>query len=103
MNKEHPELEQSEIIKNIPLACADETTAVEFFEKQRWGNSPCCPHCQHANVYKMEGRDGFRNKRYLWRCRQCGDQFTVRTGTVYEDSRLPLKHWAFAFWRAQIE
>lgn len=103
MNKNyaiHRELEKSEIVEAIPLACADETAAVEFFEKQRWGNSPCCPHCQDKDVYQMKDRDGSRNKRYLWRCRKCGEQFTVRTGTVYEDSRLPLRHWCYGFWRA---
>src|SRR5439155_9459514 len=100
--KERPELEKSEVIKALPKACSDETAAVEFFENLRWGKSACCPdpHCQDKNVYQMKDRDGTRSKRYLWRCRKCGDQFTVRTGTVYEDSRLPLKHWCYAFWRA---
>ena len=40
------------------------------------------------------------NKRYLWRCRDCKEQYTVRIGTVYEESRIPLRHWAYAFWRA---
>ena len=43
---------------------------------------------------------GQRNKRFLWRCRACGKQFTVRVGTVFEDSPIPLRHWAYAFWAA---
>ena len=93
-------LEKSDIIAELPLACSDETAAVEFIEKQRWGDKPTCPHCGDANVYKMTDRDGTRSGRYLWRCRACGEQYTVRIGTVYEDSRLPLRHWCFAFWRA---
>jgi transposase-like protein len=100
IEKEHPELEKSELIKDMPRVCGDETAAVEFFEQQRWNGAPVCVHCSDANVYQMKDRDGSRNKRFLWRCRKCGEQFTVRTGTVYEDSRLPLRHWAFAFWRA---
>ncbi len=99
-NVDRPELEKSEVIQAIPLACADETTAVEFFEKQRWGNKPLCVHCQSDRVYKMVGRNGSRNSRYLWRCRECNEQYTVRFGTIYEDSRLPLRHWCYAFWRA---
>jgi transposase-like protein len=95
-----PELEKSEIVEALPLACADENAAVEFMEEQRWGSEPKCPHCQGKNVYKMTDRDGTRNKRYLWRCRQCGEQYTVRIGTVYEETRMPLKHWCYAFWRA---
>ena len=43
---------------------------------------------------------GNRNKRYLWRCHDCHKQYTVRIGTVYEESRLDLRHWCYAFWRA---
>src|ERR1019366_4808997 len=95
-----PQLAKSEIVKGLPAVCGDETKAVEFFETQRWGDKPCCPHCKSANVYKMLDRDGTRSKRFLWRCRDCAEQYTVRIGTVYEDSRLPLRHWAYAFWRA---
>jgi transposase-like protein len=95
-----PELEKSEIIADMPIVCSDETAAVEFFEKQRWGDSPCCPHCQSTNVVQVKDREGNRNKRYLWLCRGCGKQYTVRIGTVYEETRLPLRHWAYAFWRA---
>src|SRR6476619_6427332 len=96
---ERPELEQTEIIAALPKACSDELAAVEFIEKQRWGNQPLCAHCGGKDVYKMTDRDGTRNKRFLWRCRACGEQYTVRIGTVYEESRLPLRHWCFAFWR----
>ena len=89
----------SEIIEAVPKACQDETAAVEFFEARRWGDTPCCPHCGDINVYKMTDRDGTRNKRFLWRCRGCAQQYTVRIGTVYEESRLDLRHWASGFWR----
>ncbi len=96
----HPELERTPLVGDLlPKACADETAAVELMEAQRWGATPRCPHCEDKNVYKMTNRDGTRNRRYLWRCRACGEQYTVRIGSVYEDSRLPLKHWCFAFWR----
>ena len=96
----HPELEHSPLIDALPAACADETAAVEFMEAQRWGSNPTCPHCESSEVYQMKNRAGIRNSRYLWRCRACSEQYTVRIGTVYEDSRLPMKHWCFAFWRA---
>ena len=35
-----------------------------------------------------DAKTGDRNKRYLWRCRDCKEQYTVRIGTVYEESRL---------------
>ena len=93
-------LTKSDIVEQIPLACSDELAAVEFFETQRWGNNPCCVKCGSVEVYKMtDAKTGERNKRFLWRCRDCKEQYTVRIGTVYEESRIPLKHWAYAFWR----
>lgn len=85
----------------MPLACSDELAAVEFLEGQRWGDTPCCVHCGSVNVYKMvDAKTGERNKRFLWRCHDCKQQYTVRIGTVYEESRLPLRHWCYAYWRA---
>jgi hypothetical protein len=52
------------------------------------------------NVYQMRDANGERSKRYLWRCRGCQKQFTVRVGTIMEDSAIPLQHWCYAFWAA---
>lgn len=94
-------LSSSPIIREIPAACSNELTAVEFFERQRWGDTPACVRCGSVAVYKMtDAKTGERNKRFLWRCRDCKEQFTVRIGTVFEESRIPLRHWAYAFWRA---
>ncbi len=100
MVKKRHHLSKSDVIQQIPLACCDETAAVEFFEFQRWGDTPCCVKCGSVDVYQMkDAKTGERNKRFLWRCRDCKEQYTVRIGTVYEESRLPMKHWAYAFWR----
>lgn len=92
--------DKSAIVAALPKACSDELAAVEFLEAQRWNGSPFCPRCEATDVFKLTGRDGKRNKRFLWVCRDCGDQFTVRIGTVFEDSRIPLRHWCYAFWAA---
>jgi len=99
-DKQHS-LSKSDFIAKMPLACSDETAAVEFLEAQRWGETPACVKCGSVEVYKMaDAKTGERSKRYLWRCRDCKEQYTVRIGTVYEESRIPLKTWCFAFWRA---
>jgi hypothetical protein len=101
MKKDRHNLSKSQLVEEIPLACSDELAAVEFFEKQRWGSTPCCVRCGSVEVYKMtDAVTGERNKRFLWRCRDCKEQYTVRIGTVYEESRIQLRHWAYAFWRA---
>jgi len=95
------QLSKSRLIEQIPLACCDEEVAVEFFERMRWGKHPTCVWCESSDVYTMrDAKTGERNRRFLWRCRTCKKQYTVRIGTVYEETRLDLHHWAYAFWRA---
>src|ERR1700722_2530280 len=89
------------VLEALPLACADEGAAVAFMEKQRWGNHPGCPRCGDMDVYTMKDSvTGERQANYRWRCKGCKKQFTVRIGTVFEDSRIEMRHWCYAFWRA---
>jgi transposase-like protein len=100
MAKRHS-LSKSDVIGEIPRACSDEVAAVEFLERQRWGSTPACVKCGSVDVYKMaDAKTGERNRRFLWRCHDCKEQYTVRVGTVYEESRIELRHWCYAFWRA---
>lgn len=94
--------DKSAIVAALPKACADELAAIEFIESLRWAKTgPCCPRCGDTDVYQMTDREtGQRNCRFLWLCNGCGKQYTVRVGTVLEDSRIPLRHWAYALWKA---
>jgi transposase-like protein/transposase len=96
--------DKSPIVAALPQACADETAAVEFLEAQRWAETgPCCPRCGDTDVYQMKDRKtGERNRRFLWMCNGCKRQYTVRVGTVFEDSRIPLRHWCYGFWAASV-
>jgi transposase-like protein len=89
----------SPILKALRLATVDEQSAVEFLEQQRFGEDPYCPRCADTNVYKMMSGDA-RNKDYRWRCNGCKKMFTVRTGSVLEESRLPVRIWVYAIWKA---
>ena len=81
------------VIEALPEACHSEAAAVEFMEKQRWGEHPHCPRCGDLDVYQMkDSKTGERQANFRWRCHGCKEQFTVRIGTVFEDSRIPLKH-----------
>lgn len=97
--KIHTELRKSDIVREIPTVLADEAKAVAFLEKYRWGSNPTCPHCESTNVYQMNDASGQRSKRFLWRCRSCGRQYTVRTGTVMEHSHIPLRSWVYTIWQ----
>ena len=92
---------KSPILQALRHATVNEGEAVAFLERQRWGNDPACPRCGDVNVYQMKASDGTRNQDYRWRCRGgCKKMFTVRTGTIFEESRLPLRVWVYAFWKA---
>ena len=92
--------DKSSVVAEMPAACADERLAVEFLEKTRWSGEPYCPHCGCFGAYQMNDRDGKRNARYLWKCNDCHKQFSVRVGTIFEASKIPLRHWCYAFWAA---
>lgn len=91
---------RSAVLEALKNAAVNEAQAVTFLERQRWGDEPACPRCGVLEVYQMKGRDGNRNKDYRWRCRGCKEFFTVRTATVFEETRLPLRVWVYALWKA---
>jgi transposase-like protein len=95
---------RTELESRIPLACADEAAAVAFLEQQRgWLTEAdaVCPKCGVIGESRqMKARDGSRNARFLWRCGACKQKYTVRVGTIMEDSPIPLRHWCLAFFRA---
>ena len=91
---------KSPILEALRVATVDEHSAVEFLEQQRWGDNPACPKCGSMDIYIMKGKDGQRNKDFRWRCRDCKKMYSVRTNTVFEESRLPLRIWVYAFWKA---
>lgn len=77
----------------------DEKTCYEFLETQRWGGVPVCPHCATAKKpYTVKARGKFTDIP-SYRCseRACGLPFTVRTGSIFEGSKVELKKW---FWAA---
>ncbi|MDB4971567.1 MAG: transposase [Myxococcales bacterium] len=91
--------------QKLPLACASEPHAVAFMEEQRGWTSEADATCQKCGVfgesYQMkDAKTGERNTRYLWRCRACKAQFTVKVGTIMEDSPIPVRFWCLAFYRA---
>jgi transposase-like protein len=69
-----------------------EEAAFEYVEKQLWPNGPVCPHCQ-ATGDKIGVLKGKTTRRGLRKCYACRKPFTVRIGTIFEDSHLPLRLW----------
>ena len=90
---------KSIVLEALRNAAVDEAKAVAFLEAQRWGIEPCCPRCGDMNVYRMMTGDQ-RNKDFRWRCKGCKQMYTVRTNSVLEETRLSVRVWVFAIWKA---
>lgn len=70
----------------------DEDTAVKWFEGVMWPTERCCGHC--GSVRTVESSHA---KMPYW-CSDCRSYFSVRTGTVMERSKVPIRKWAYAIY-----
>lgn len=70
----------------------DAESAREYLESRRWPNGPVCPQCFTSDrITVRHHRPGF------YRCNRCKDfDFTVRTGTFMERSKVPVHKWLYA-------
>jgi transposase-like protein len=71
----------------------NEETARQYFENNRWAGEVSCPHCGSLSVAPVKNM-----KPMPYRCRDCRQHFSVRTGTVLAESRLPLHKWLMAIY-----
>jgi transposase-like protein len=74
----------------------DEHAAFEYVESKLWPNGPVCPHC--ATVDQASRSQGKTTRAGLWNCRACRKPFTVRIGTIFESSHVPLHIWLQAIY-----
>jgi transposase-like protein len=68
----------------------DENACRAYLESIRWPQGPHCPRCPQAKVWIM--------KAPFYRCATCGHDFTVTAGTLFADTKLPLRLWFQAMW-----
>ncbi len=71
----------------------NEESARLYFENNRWNGKTYCAHCGSDDV--SECKDHIPMP---YRCRSCRKHFSVRTGTVLAESRLPLQKWLMAIY-----
>jgi transposase-like protein len=70
----------------------DEAKATAHMEADRWPDGANCPHCGSLNVHKMAGK----TQAGMFLCNDCREKFTVRTGTIFARSHIPLRKWLMA-------
>ena len=69
-----------------------EEKCIEYLAKVRWNGGDQCPYCGNDKVYRL--KTGRKN----WKCASCRKQYSVRVGTIFEDSKIPLKKWFIAIY-----
>ena len=77
---------------------ASEEAAINFLENKRWPNGPICPFCNSNKVYSLKPKSNSVSpvRPGVHKCASCRKQFTVRIGSVFEDSHIPLNKWLMA-------
>jgi transposase-like protein len=85
----------------------DEAAAFAHVESIIWPDGPVCSHCGVVDsAYKLEGVRTKASKKNpegkerfgLWKCRECRKQFTVRKGTIFEESHIEMHKWLQAIY-----
>ena len=79
-----------EVMERFP----NQQSCIEHIERIRWGDNPCCPHCDGTHVGRRnETRVGAIGR---WNCHDCKVSFKVVHGTVFHGTKIPLQKWFLA-------
>ena len=72
---------------------SDLDVATEYVAETRWPEGPVCPRCG-----LVDEKHYYLKTRRVWKCRSCKKQFSVKVGTIFEDTPLGLDKWLAAMW-----
>jgi len=84
-------LQHFDTLDDLTQAFPDEDACIRHFRAIRWANGAFCPYCGGVRVYDF--KDGRTHK-----CADCRQRFSIKVGTVFEDTKLPLRKWFIAIW-----
>jgi len=76
----------------------DEQAAYAYVEAWLWPTGPVCPHCGNCDQGRIRKLAGKSTRPGLRKCNECRKQFTVKVGTIFEDSHAPMTHWLQAIY-----
>ena len=83
--------EQPKTLQQVIRYYSDPETCTQTVAAIRWPNGVTCPACEGKDHYYLKTRR-------IWKCKECGRQFSVKLGTIFEDSPVPLDKWLTAMW-----
>ena len=82
---------QFDTLIQMMAAFPDEQAAVDHFTAIRWKHGAFCPHCGFDRVYHFSDKKTHK-------CGRCSRRFSIKVGTIFEDSKIPLRTWMLAIW-----
>ena len=91
MNKIAPKKQQFETLMQMMSAFPDEQTAIDHFTAIRWKAGAYCPTCGSTKIYHFADRRTHK-------CGDCRKRFSIKVGTIFEDSKIGLRQWMMAIW-----
>ena len=84
-------IKQFDSLVDLMMAFPNELAAIDHFRAIRWRDGAFCPHCNSGKVYHFAD-----NKTH--KCGDCRKRFSIKVGTIFEDSKIPLVKWFMAIW-----
>jgi transposase-like protein len=84
-------LQHFDTLEELTAAFPDEQTCIRHFRAIRWANGAFCPYCGSTKIYHFS--DDRTHK-----CGDCRQRFSIKVGTIFEDTKLPLRKWFIAIW-----
>lgn len=89
--KKSESLKPFDTLIQMMSAFPDEQSAIDHFTAIRWKGGAFCPHCGTTKIYH------FSDKR-THKCGDCRKRFSIKVGTIFEDSKIPMRTWMLAIW-----
>lgn len=86
-----PALQSFETLFQLMAAFPDEQSAIDHFTAIRWKDGAYCPLCGSTKVYH------FSDQR-THKCGDCRKRFSIKVGTIFEDTKIELRKWIMAIW-----
>ena len=84
-------IQQFDSLMQMMEVFSDEQVCIDHLRAIRWKDGAYCPHCGSTKVYHFS--DNRTHK-----CGDCRQRFSIKVGTIFEDTKLPLRKWFMAIW-----
>lgn len=84
-------IKEFDSLYDMTEAFPNEQSCIDHLMAIRWKDGAYCPHCGSEKIYH------FKDKR-THKCGGCRQRFSIKVGTIFEDSKLPLRKWFMAIW-----